>query len=179
MKKLIKELETAREFLKEYTKIKHIFSDDEGIKTLANLNRTLAQISLHVKASDIKDLAHPENKAIRKGFSCKQGALVKIRPCGDEYKDKTFVGFYIGDVALGSSITLTDEKKIQLNFEAYNPAIFVPKLGKIIYGCASWWGKIESEKDLKDITDSDIENVWYVKALKEMLEKDKNKKDKQ
>lgn len=175
MKDLIKELETAREIVKDYNQFKHIFSDDKGIKTLAELNRTLAQISLHVKASNIKDLAHPENKAIRKGFSCKQGALVKIRPCADEYKNKTFVGFYIGDVALGSSICLKDKKKIQLNFAGHNPAIFIPKLGKIIYGCASWWGEIESEDDLKDITDDDIENVWYVKALKEQLKKENKK----
>ena len=44
-----------------------------------------------------------------------------------------------------------------------NPAIFVPELGKIIFGMESWWGRIKSEEELKDITDGDIENVWHVK----------------
>jgi len=35
-------------------------------------------------------------------------------------------------------------------------------------GCGSWWGAIDNEEDLKDITDSDIENVWYVQLLKKI-----------
>ena len=50
----------------------------------------------------------------------------------------------------------------------HNPAIYVPELGKVIYGMESWWHAIKDEKELKDITDNDIDNVWYVKALKEV-----------
>ena len=39
----------------------------------------------------------------------------------------------------------------------------MPELGKIIFGMESWWGRIKSEEELKDITDGDIENVWHVK----------------
>jgi hypothetical protein len=38
-------------------------------------------------------------------------------------------------------------------------------------GYESWWGQINSPEELKAITDVDIQNVWYVKALKEMAEK--------
>jgi hypothetical protein len=54
-----------------------------------------------------------------------------------------------------------------------NPAIFVFDLKKIVYGAESWWGMVESEDDLRDITDSTIDNVWYVKAMKEMASGDK------
>ncbi|SME48916.1 hypothetical protein BACERE00183_04191 [Bacillus cereus] len=36
---------------------------------------------------------------------------------------------------------------------------------EIIYGAGSWWGKINSEEELKEITDADINDVWYVKML--------------
>ena len=49
-----------------------------------------------------------------------------------------------------------------------NPAIYVPELGKIIFGMESWWGIIESPEELKDISDDDISNTWYVKLLQEM-----------
>lgn len=41
----------------------------------------------------------------------------------------------------------------------------------MVNGCGSWWGPVESEKDLEDITDNDIDNVWYVKAWKAMQDK--------
>lgn len=41
-------------------------------------------------------------------------------------------------------------------------------LQRIIFGAESWWGIIESLEELKDITDDDINNIWYVKALKAM-----------
>ena len=32
-----------------------------------------------------------------------------------------------------------------------NPGIFVPELGKIIYGCESWWSEIDNPEDLRDM----------------------------
>jgi hypothetical protein len=51
-----------------------------------------------------------------------------------------------------------------------NPAIYVPELRKIIFGCGSWWSEIESPDEIKDITDDDIENCWYVRLAKMMQE---------
>ena len=55
-----------------------------------------------------------------------------------------------------------------------NPAIFVPELKQIIYGCESWWGIIDDLNELKDITEEEIESVWYVRLLKEMCGEEKN-----
>ena len=49
-----------------------------------------------------------------------------------------------------------------------NPAIFIPSLNKIVWGYGSWWGEIASAEKLHQITDSDIQNVWYVRALKQL-----------
>lgn len=37
---------------------------------------------------------------------------------------------------------------------------------QIVYGCESWWGEIKSPDHLREITNADIDNVWYVQALK-------------
>jgi hypothetical protein len=51
----------------------------------------------------------------------------------------------------------------------HNPGILVPELGKIIYGCESWWGTIDSEEELKElITKETISNCWYMQLLASM-----------
>jgi hypothetical protein len=47
----------------------------------------------------------------------------------------------------------------------HNPAMFVPDLKTIVWGCGSFWNRITSEEQLRQITDSDIGDVWYIKAL--------------
>lgn len=44
--------------------------------------------------------------------------------------------------------------------------MFVPELGRIVWGCGSWWHKIKSEDDLRQITDDDIDKVCYVQLAK-------------
>lgn len=173
---LIEEIAKAKEITKDYNKLKHLFSDDEGEAALAKLNQTLGRIGLLLAANASKDIAHPENRAIRKPLMGDQGCLVNVRPVGEEYEGKTYLGFLIGDIATGSSITMEGDK-IQLNFSGYNPAIFVPELQKIIYGYESWWGIIEGIEDFKSITNEDIENVWYVKLWEILNKKRANKSE--
>ncbi len=94
------------------------------------------------------------------------GKFARVSPCGEEYKGKTYLGLYLGDLPISNHISYRDDtKELKVSFHN-NPAIFVFDLNKIVYGCESWWGIIESEEDLKEITKDDIDNVWYVKALK-------------
>ena len=101
----------------------------------------------------------------------KTGLLVRVRPCADEYKDKTFLGIYIGDIIVEAILGLYTKTNILSIINRTNPAIFVLELNKVIFGYESWWGEIKSEEQLKEITDNDINNVWYVKALKQLSEK--------
>ena len=111
-----------------------------------------------------------------KNINCKQtGMLVKIRPCADEYGDKTYLGIYIGDIPVELVMGLHTKSNILSVTGMGNPAVFVPELKKVIFGYESWWGEIKSEEELKEITNDDIDNVWYVKALKQQIpEKEKD-----
>lgn len=106
------------------------------------------------------------------GLGHKVGQLVKIRPCDKEYEDKTYLGFYLGDLPLSIHQCFNSASHILNIFTHSNPAIFVPQLNKIIFGCESWWQEITNPDELKDITDECINNQWYVKALKELNKKD-------
>lgn len=116
---------------------------------------------------EISGIKQPEEGGIvTKSFSGNCGDLVKVRPASDKYGSKTYLGIYLGDADIGLQISHNRTTKELSIHRHYNPAIFVPELKEIIYGAGSWWGIINSEEELKEISDSDIDNVWYVKLLK-------------
>lgn len=103
------------------------------------------------------------------------GKFVAIRSVHEEDGGKTYLGIYLGEFAISIGASYKSEKKeVVVSHEMYNPAIFVFDLNKVLFGYESWWGVIKSEKDLQQITDKDIENVWYVKALKQLAENKNN-----
>ena len=108
-------------------------------------------------------------KPLTKGW--REPGYVAVRPCAEEHKDRTFLGYLIGDAALSASLTVDDAGHMKAGPSFRNPAIFVFSLGKVIYGCESWWGTIDGPEDLSDITDQTIDSTFYVAALKAMAEK--------
>jgi len=105
------------------------------------------------------------------GISCHPGRLVAVRPCDPSLEDKTYLGVYVGDLPVGIGMSRNRESGIlELRPSLSNPCILVPELGRLVWGCESWWRRIESVEDLKDITDEEIENTWYVKALKTLVD---------
>lgn len=97
----------------------------------------------------------------------RRGSWVAVRPVATAYEGKTFLGIYLGDLPFGPWQCGYYTKKSELTvIVRTNPCIFVPELGKNIWGYESWWGELSSPEDLKQITDADIENVWYVQALR-------------
>ena len=109
-------------------------------------------------------------------FGGKCGDVVSVRPCGEEYDNKTFLGILLGEIALTAGCSFDDKTgNLELYSSMHNPAIFVPKLNKVIFGCGSWWDKIKSGEQLKEITDEDISSQWYVKALKQVTEEQDGK----
>lgn len=104
------------------------------------------------------------------------GSLCEVQPCAEEYAGKSYLGFYLGDLPIGI-VTSYRRDTCEINISTMNnPAIFVPELGKIIYGCESFWREIEDVSDFKGISEEEIQNTWYVKAVKEMF-KGRKKKD--
>jgi hypothetical protein len=100
------------------------------------------------------------------------GKPVKVR-----LKDKTYLGVFIGDLPESSHISHNEETGVLTVRHITNPAMFVPKLNRIVFGYESWWSVIESPEDFKDITDEDINNVWYVQMVKSMFNPDTQKGD--
>lgn len=84
----------------------------------------------------------------------------------------------MGDLPISITTSYSGETGILTNRTMNNPAIFVPELKKIIYGCESWWREIESIEDFNGISKGDIENTWYVKLLKIMGGSEDNGADK-
>jgi hypothetical protein len=101
-----------------------------------------------------------QTRSFKKEQPCK---YVAIRPVGDE---KTYIGILIGEVTLSvGGLYYIEEKEIYIS-HTLNPVIFIPDLMKVVFGIESWWCVISTSDDLKQITDADIQNVWYLKALK-------------
>lgn len=120
-------------------------------------------IEYPIKVSKIN--VNSEIKGLR---NSRIGKFVAIRPCKEEYKNKTYLGIYLGNLAIGHNVSHNSKtNELNIGFST-NPAIFVFDLNKIIYGCESWWSILKSEKDLEDISDIDINNTWYVKVLNDL-----------
>jgi hypothetical protein len=128
---------------------------------------------------EIDDIVLKSVSVVKEGMIYNSGDLVAIRPCGEEYKNQTYLGVYLGDIARGVGVSYDKDSKdkdgntkkvLIVGLSGHNPAIFVPDLGKIVFGCESWWTRIKDETHLKKITDEDIDNQWYVKLFKKMME---------
>lgn len=97
------------------------------------------------------------------------GRWVAVRPCAKRYEGRTFVGVMLGRFALGASARYDSATRIlHLGYSFHNPAMYVPDIGRVIFGSQSWWGALQNPEDLRQITDADIENVWYVRALRDL-----------
>jgi len=108
-------------------------------------------------------------KSFRKTFKATVpvGSWVSIRPAADP---KTYLGIHLGDLLIGVDYFYHTEKKSIEIFSNNNPAIYVPDLKRVVWGCESWWGIIKNPEGLKAITDADIQNIWYVKAFNELMQ---------
>ena len=111
MEKLLKKLDTLLELTEDFGKIKHLFSKDEGIKTLAKIHETAGKIKWEVKASTLKEVGHPDGKPIK-------DALINYRyyPSRSREPDAKFItktdtdGFFIIE-NLSENISLLDSEQ--------------------------------------------------------------------
>ena len=107
------------------------------------------------------------------GLTAKCGDMVAVMPCDKEYGGKTFLGVYLGDIALSCGAAFDKATgELVVSHCMYNPAIFIPERNAIVYGCGSFWNEIENESQLRQITDADIQDVWYVRALKAICDRE-------
>jgi len=93
-----------------------------------------------------------------------KGQFVKVKPCAKEYEGKTYLGLYLGDLPQ-SVAGKYKEDTYEINYSVTNPYIYIPEKNTFVWGSNSWWGHIKTEKDLEEIKDTDIENIWYVSLM--------------
>ena len=95
---------------------------------------------------------------------CKKGECESCQ----KFKSKYIEYPYIGDLPIQILTSYKGSTGQLINSTMNNPAIFVPELKKIIYGCESWWKTIRSVDEFSKISNEDINNTWYVKLLQSM-----------
>lgn len=106
---------------------------------------------------------------IRSRRNSKGAAWVAVRPCDESLSGRTYLGFLLGDMALSISARYDEASGVlSITPAMHNPAIWVPDLGRLVFGCGSWWSEIKKPDDLRQITDADIDNAWYVRAMKDI-----------
>ena len=109
------------------------------------------------------------------------GQPVAIRWCSETEKDEetgqelTRFGHYLGDLPVAQFAAFCKRDNTLGCHLRTNPAIFVPSLGRVVWGMESYWGPIEDEEGLKKITDKSISELWYVKALREHTERERQR----
>jgi hypothetical protein len=97
----------------------------------------------------------------------KQGKFVRVKPCAAEYEGKTFLGFYLGDLPQGITGSFKEDE-YKVSYSNNNPYIYIPETSTFVWGYSSCWWNIEKKEDIEEIKDSDIDNLWYVAALKNL-----------
>lgn len=100
-------------------------------------------------------------------FGKKCGDFVAVRIAGEP---DTHLGILLGEFPTGlTAFHDPDTKELKVGFDCGNPAIYIPQQQQVVFGYQSWWRKIEREEQLNEITDEQIADTWYVKALKQKL----------
>lgn len=96
-----------------------------------------------------------------------QGSYVAVRKASE---DVTRLGILLGDMPIGVVPVVKNGELLSVERTYGNPCIFVFETNELVYGFESWWSAIKTPDDLKQITNQDIDNVWYVRALKALAE---------
>lgn len=97
------------------------------------------------------------------------GDFVQVRLASNE-DENTYLGIFLGMLDYKPAANYNHEQQtLQVVLTGSSPAIYVPKLKRVVFGFESWWKKINKESDLEDITDEMIQSTWYVALAKEMF----------
>ena len=97
---------------------------------------------------------------------------VRVRPCDG---NGTYFGILLGNFPYLTSASFDENTRALKVSTATNPCILIPSQKRIVFGAQSWWQEIDPGEDLSNvrgISDSEIENTWYVSLLRKMTQGD-------
>lgn len=126
----------------EGEKVRKIYIDDNQARIFQEVMSVFKELKWKVSLQSLnmnKDVVL-KNDSVIDQRGC--GTPVRISPCGAEYEGKTYDGILLGDIALSISASISN-KKMTVKYSFYNPAIYVPELKKVIFGCESWWSRVK------------------------------------
>ena len=103
------------------------------------------------------------------------GKIVKVKPKGDEYGDKIYIGLLVGDIPAYNHISLLENTNILKVAPITNSAIFIFELNKLVLGIECWWDEVKTLKELFELETD--EKKWYMVFAKERVEDMKNQED--
>jgi len=166
-KELKKAINRVLKYTKDFNTLDALWSEKHPDCDIAKLRREVMSLQNQLNLETVKHIELEKELSEGVLYRDKVVKYVSVRPCGKEYENKTYLGVFVGEFPLGLSYRAT-KTKLCISLTHRNPAIFIPELGKTVMGCESWWENIESAEKLKQITDDDINNVWYVQALKQL-----------
>jgi hypothetical protein len=95
------------------------------------------------------------------------GKWCSVRPASDT---NTYLGVYLGDLLIEAAPYFDTKTNKLIIMQRRNPGLWVPDLNRVVWGLESWWNVLQTPDDLKQITDADIQGIWYVRALASLSE---------
>jgi len=159
--------------------IERLFSsnvEDQFIKEFYKMSTQILALANTIEARSV------ENKfgdILETDKNC--GRLVKVR-LAQKGEVKTHLGVYLGKIPTTSFTDYDPTTQIvTVKPSMKNPMMYVPDLGRIVFGFESWWGFIELEeaKTFSPITQEDIQNSPAVVMASAMLEAEGKEFEKQ
>lgn len=149
-------------------KIKKYYLDN-GFSLRDNLEITLAMLLENIYTmNSIKDIEFDSSMSIYSYY--KNNSIVEIRPCEDKYQGKTYLGVLLGNFPQSVKGKI-DNGILKISANMHNPLIYIFETNSLVFGSDSFWRKIKNVEDLNNITEDEITNTWYIKLLKEILQK--------
>lgn len=134
-----------------------LFSLEEDMGVCPHFQSRYIEFPLTIQGIDYQDFG----EYLRRDLT-----PVSVRPCDSK---ETYLGFLLGDMGYDAyAYYKPDSGRLAVGLMT-NPAIFVPDLGRVVWGFESWWSRISSMDDVRAITDKDISGQWYVQLLRTLL----------
>ena len=127
--------------------------EDEYETLFSDIHDPSQEVELPITVNEIVAAEEPPIESIW----AKCGDLVAVRPCDEKFGDKTYIGIYLGEFPLSFSYSY-ENGRLKIAHSMHNPAIFIPEMKEIVYGCESWWGKIKDENQRSEEHTSELQS---------------------
>jgi hypothetical protein len=106
------------------------------------------------------------------------GDLILMKPDNPEYEGKTYLGYFLGEIALGSTVKV-DAISITSEFVRFSPVFYLPEIGRWFFGIDGWWSLIKQEQDFEKITLSNPDSSWYIELAKSDIRRQFEKRERE